>query len=130
MVNQKKPGYIVAIIVNVIMIFVFNNLLNWGVPFITSAFADVLWAINLSLNLTIAANVTYLFYDATWYRHLSQAFLNIIAIVMIYTVYNVFPFDESNTMAVQALRIALPFLVVALGIAFIVEVVKLLQGKE
>lgn len=40
--RAKKPGYIGAIIVNLILLYVANNLLNWHVPFLTNSFIAAL----------------------------------------------------------------------------------------
>lgn len=38
----KKSEFIVAIIVNLILFYIVNNLLSWNFSFITSSFQDVL----------------------------------------------------------------------------------------
>ena len=127
--RPPRSAYWVAIIVNAILLFVAHNLLNWGVGFITEEFATVLWVIDLSLGATIAANIVFLFYDPAWFRHMAQVALNVVAVVATYTVFTVFPFALSG-LADLAVRIALIVAMVGLGIGTIVEVVRLVLGRD
>ena len=69
----RRSGYVVAIAVNVFMLYVANNLLAWDVlPFLTPDFGKVLWLIDISLIATILINALYLAYDHAWFRSFSQ----------------------------------------------------------
>ncbi|HKX76743.1 MAG TPA: hypothetical protein VJR05_15275 [Acidimicrobiia bacterium] len=90
----RQFGYLVAIAINVVMLWAANNLLDWGVlPFLTEDFRAVLWLINISLVISIAVNATYLGYDRQWYRSLTQAVLNGISLIVTVLLFQVFPFD-------------------------------------
>lgn len=65
--GRHKAEYVATIVVNVALIYIANNLLNWGVPFLTRSFVVPLWLINLSLSATVAANAIFLIYDAGWF---------------------------------------------------------------
>ncbi len=130
---RKKPRraqYVIAIIINGLMLFVFNNLLNWNVPVITPHFAEVLWAFNLSINATIVVNALYLVYDAGWFRHLTQIMLAILAFNSVYWLYAIFPFNLSYAIWGQGLRWALILAMFGNAIAVIVEVGKLISRKD
>jgi hypothetical protein len=120
----RHGGYTVELVVNAILLYAAHHLLPWGVPFLTPAFADVLWAIDLSLGAAIIANALFMAYDPAWFRQLSQAGLDFFSLVSTYTLYRVFPFDFElawwNDVAAGVLVVAM----VATTIGFIVHVVR------
>lgn len=128
--ETKQIGYAVAVVMNVIVWYVINNLLNWNVQFITPRFADVLWAFNLSIGATAVTNAFYIIYNPGWFHHLTQMVLAVLAFNSVYVLRSVFPFDFPNATWDYALRLALLMAMVAAGIAFVVELVKLISGKE
>jgi len=125
-----KAGFIAAIIINLIFLFIFNSLPNWHVSFLTSAYSGILWAINLSIGATIIANILFLVYGTGWFRHLVQLILNIIALFVIYLIYAVFPFNFTGAAWDHWVKIILIILMACLGIATIVELVKFLRRKD
>jgi hypothetical protein len=130
--TRRRPGktaYIFAIIINAVVLFVFNNFLKGHVPFLTDSFRDVLWAFDLSLGLTIAANALFLYYDPAWFRHLAQMVLNVFGFVAVYNLFLVFPFSFPDPLQL-AVKIALIAAMVGLGIAFIVEFIRLVLRKD
>jgi len=94
----RRAGYVIAIAVNVVMLYVVNNLLAWDVlPFLTEDFGQVLWLIDISLLATIVINLIYVAYDQAWFRSLGQIGLNLISLVVAVRMYQVFPFDFSGS---------------------------------
>lgn len=128
--KSGKSGFIAAIVVNLILLFVFNSLLNWGVPFLTSSYSGVLWAINLSIGATIIANILFLVYDAGWFRHLAQLILNVIALFVVFLIYSIFPFDFSTASWEYWVKITLIIVMAGIGIAIIVEIFRLILRKN
>jgi hypothetical protein len=128
--KQGKGGFIAAIIVNIILLFVFNNLQNWGVPFLTSDYFGVLWAINLSIGATIIANFLFLFYAAGWFHHLAQLILNVIALFVVFLIYTIYPFTFVGEDWSQWVKISLIIVMAGIGIGIIVELFKLILKKD
>ena len=64
--KEKTVEYIIAIILSLILLYVFNNLLNWHIYFVTNAINEVLWIINLSLIATIIGNALLIVYGPEW----------------------------------------------------------------
>jgi hypothetical protein len=129
----KKPGklrYVAAIIINAILIWVFANLLNWGVPFLTSDYSRVLWAIELSLAATILANVLFFIFDPGWFRHLLQTGLNIIAIIVGIIIFLIFPFTFAGESWSIWVKVALIAVIVGIGIGTIVEFIQFILRKD
>jgi hypothetical protein len=127
----RKSVYIGAIIANLILVYLFNNLLNWHVPFLTEEFLDVLSILNLSIIGTIIANIFFLFYDSIWFQNLVRIALNIIGVVFLAAFYKIFPFDFSsipNSQLVEAsVKVGLFLGVFVLSIVVIVEIFRLVR---
>ena len=131
-VGARRFGYIVAIIVNVALLYVFNNLLRWNPPLLnlTERFTDCLWAINLSLLATIVGNILFLGYDAQWFKSLVQIVLNCFGLLSAYTLYRVFPFDFEMMLVEQAVRIALLVAMFGIVVGSVVEFFRLFSRKD
>lgn len=130
--NKKKEErieYVVAIIFSLIFLYIFNNLLNWNVYFVTAAFNQVLWIINLSITATIIGNALLLLYNPVRFRHLIKLIINIISIIAVYYVYRVFPFEFNNSFYNWGLNIILILIMIATTIAIIVELYLLVTGR-
>ena len=130
--DVRRAGYIGAVVVNCVVLYVMHHLLAWGVPFVTPAFADVLWAIDLSIEATIVANLLYLFYDERWFRGLLQIGLSVIALLVTAILYARFPFDFGvaswNQLAQFGLLLVMFALVIATVVQIVVEAVELIRG--
>ena len=127
---ERNGEYIATIIVNIIFLYIFNNLLNWHIYFVTSAFNDVLWIINLAIAVSIIGNFLMLIYRPEWFRHLTKVVLNIIAFVAVYLVYIVFPFNFNNSFFNWGLSALLILAMIGIIIASIVEIYLLITGKQ
>jgi hypothetical protein len=122
----RRAGYNAAIIINVVILYAAHHLLEWGVPFLTPSFNDVLWALTLSIGATIIANALFIVYDRTWFRHLAQLVLDGLALVSVYTLYRVFPFDFSSAGLTTAVNLALLFTLFGVTVALLVQIVRML----
>jgi hypothetical protein len=128
--GARRFGYLVAIIVNLILMYLANGVPNWNVPVLTNDWPDVLWAVNLSLGATIVANLIFLAFDPWWFRRGTQIVLNVLSIIVFYTLYQVFPFDLGRALYEQVAHWALLAVILALAIAIVVEFVGLILGRE
>lgn len=127
--KSRRAGYIIAIIINAALLLVINNLWRWSVPYLTPGFNRALPAINASLVATFVGNLAFLFYDLARFRHLVQMVLNVMAFVAAYTLYSVFPFAVTDAWR-GWLSFGLIAVMAGLGIAFVVELVQFLRGKD
>ena len=123
--RERTTEYIVAIIFNVIFLYIVNNLLNWHIYFITPAFNEVIWIINLSIIVTIIGNALMLLYRRESFRHLMKIIMNIVSFIAVYLVYEVFPFNFYNSFFNWGLSIFLILIMIGLIIASVVEVIQL-----
>ena len=130
-VGVRRLGYVVGIAVSAGIVFVLNNLLTWDIlPFLTSDFEQLLPIINASLAATITFNAIWILYDAAWIRSTGQIILNLISIAVLALTLRVFPFDFSAySFNWESLtKVVIVFLIVAIVIATIVEIVKLVSA--
>jgi hypothetical protein len=128
----RRAGYIVAVIINVLMFIVVQNILDWDVlPFLTDRFEQVVPWVTLSLTAVIVANLIYLFKDAQAIRSTGGIVTNLISLIVTYQVYQVFPFDFSaydfNWGVVT--RVVLIVAMVGAGIGMLTESIRLASGE-
>ncbi len=126
----RQAGYVAAIIVNLIMLYVFHNLLRWGVPFLTEDWEEILPYMDASISGAIAVNILWIFYDARWFRRLLQIGLNVLGFRVAWAMFTIFPFEFDVYPVEQVLRIAFLVAMVGIVIGTIVEIVALLFGRH
>lgn len=125
-------GYSIAIGLNVVMLIIVQNILDWGwLPFLTDEFSEVVPWISFSLAASIVANAVFLFNDDRIVKSTGQIAVNLISIVVTYQVFSVFPFDFSAYSFDWSLvtRIVLILAMVGAGIGMLTEVYKLASGE-
>lgn len=126
---MRQAGYVATIVVNAIMLAIAHAIPTWDLPFITLDYADVLWAVDLSLGATIFAYALFLAYDPSWFRNLSQIILSALAVVSGYTMYRVFPFDFGSQSLNDLARLGLFMIVAILVLVTVVQLVKWLVDQ-
>jgi len=120
----RKAGYIATIIVMFIMIYVLRHLREWGLTFLTEDFERCLFYIELSIYVTIGANILFIFYDNRWFRHLAQVLVNAANALSTIMIYVIFPFAIENSNWIKWLKIGLLVVFVITVISIVVELVK------
>ena len=92
----RQAGYVIAIVVNLVMLVIAQNILEWGwAPFLTSDFAQIVPWVSFSLIASMAMNAIYLLDDRPDVKSMGQMTLNLISLVVTYRIWQVFPFDFS-----------------------------------
>jgi hypothetical protein len=92
----KRFGYFIGAGINVVLIYVVQNLVAWDwFPWLTEDFNDVVPIITASLVVSAVANVLYVLYDRQWFKSLTQ--LGVLGVGLAATIrfYQIFPFDFS-----------------------------------
>lgn len=128
----RQFGYSIAIGLNVVLLIIVQNILDWGwLPFLTEDFAGLVPWISLSLAVSIAANTLYLFNDDRIVKSAGQIGINLVSILVTYQVFTVFPFDFSAYSFNWGLlvRIVLIMAMVGAGIGVLAEIYKLASGE-
>lgn len=129
--REKEPSrasFVVAIIFNLIFIYIVNQIPYWDISFITSAWIETLWILNLSLVVTIIGNLLFLYYHPQWFRSLAQIVMSAFAFWAIKTLYAVFPFSFSQSSLDLLTWFILIILMLGVAISILVEGVKLVAS--
>jgi hypothetical protein len=121
----RKIGYIVAIIVMIVLIYVLRHLREWGFTFLTEDFGKCLFYIELSIYVSIAAQVLFIFYDNKWFKHLIGAITNVAGAVAIIMFYVIFPLAIEDASWIKWLKIGI---LVVFGLTVISVIVDLVKG--
>lgn len=125
--EKDRSGFIAAIIINVIIYFIVNNLLNWNLSFISPTFVEVLGILNLLIISTILINFIFLFYQPSWFRNMLHVITDILSIIMLYTFLRVFPFILNDFFAlIVTVLIVLGILGAIIGL--LIHVLKFIFG--
>jgi hypothetical protein len=128
----RRFGYGVAVVINVAMLIVVQQILGWGwLPFLTDEFAEVVPWISMSLIASIVANLVYQFNDTTTVKSTGQILVNLISIFVTLQMLLVFPFDFSAyTFSWEiVVRVVLVLAMVGAGVGALTEVIKLVSGE-
>lgn len=118
--RDKTIDYIMSIVINVILIYIFSRLQAWFPNFLLPSFNALLWLFYISFIATIIINIIYLFYRARWFEKISQSLMALYSAVIIYSAIKIFPFGL-NPANSRLFLIALYFIFVALLIACIAQ---------
>jgi ABC-type polysaccharide/polyol phosphate export permease len=124
----RRLGYGLAVIINLVMLIVVQNILDWGwLDFLTVEFAEVVPWISISLAASILVNLVYQVNDGPLIKSSGQLSSNLISIFVTFYVFQVFPFDFSSYDFNWGIvvRILLILAMVGAGIGMLVEAYKL-----
>ncbi|MEZ5237473.1 MAG: hypothetical protein R2716_00395 [Microthrixaceae bacterium] len=129
--GSRRAGYVVAIAVNAVMLWVVHRLLDWGWPrFLTADFEELVPIISFSLVASILVNAVYVIWDRGAVRPAGDLLTAVIGVVVTVRTYQVFPFDFSTysrdwtTLA----RIVVILGIVGTSIAVLVNGIRLLRA--
>lgn len=123
--EEKWYDYLFAILLNLILLYIANNLIYWNLSFIAASFSNVLWAVNFSLIVAVVANVSFILYDPRWFKICSKIIMNITALVAAFTLLTVFPFVINQFILVLGLKIILIIGILASVVSILFQIMKL-----
>ncbi len=93
-VAARRVGYLVAVVVNGVLLYAANGWPGWDVlPFLTADTALVMGAVNASIVTNLGVNVVYLVRDDPWLRSLGDLATIAVGLVALLRVWQVFPLD-------------------------------------
>jgi hypothetical protein len=122
--GSRRIGYIASILFMILFIYVLRHLRQWGVNFLTSDFEKCLYYIELSIYISIAAQVIFIFYDNSWFRHILRGLTNIASAVATIMVYVIYPFDFHDAVWNKWIRIGILILFILSVISILLELIK------
>jgi hypothetical protein len=126
----RNVGYVISVAVNVAMLVIVQNLLEWGWPaFLTDEFVEVVPWISFSLIASIVANIIYRLDESVTVKSVGQIAVNLTSVWVTYVVLTVFPFDFSGYQFDWEIvaRVVLIFAIVGAGVGALVEAIKLVS---
>lgn len=129
--NGRRAGYVVAIIINLLVLGFINTWPGWeSFDFVTADAADVVPLVNLSIGVTIVANLVYLVVDAPRVKAFGEMVTSAVAMVVSVIVLRVFPFDFSAYAFPWELitRVILVIAVIGSGISVLVNLYRVIRG--
>ncbi len=121
--EHHRAEFIAAVIINIIIWYIANNLLNWNLSFISPTFSNVLWILNYFLIASIVINFIFIFYHASWFRNLLLIIIDILGIIAAYTFLMVFPFLVGDVLAL-GLKILIILSIIGFFISLIIHLIK------
>ena len=121
----RRVGYIVSVIVMIVIIYILRHLRQWGLTFLTEDFENALVYIELSIYVSIAANILFIFYDHRWFKHLIQGIANVFSALSLIMLYVIFPFAIEDETWVKWIRIGL---LVLFGLTVLGTIGELVKG--
>jgi len=124
----RRVGYLVGVVVSAALLFVLNAQPGWqALPFLTSDTSQVIGLVNLSLAVSLAVNVVYLFYDPPWLKSLGDLITCGIGLAVAIRIWQVFPFvfHGSSAWWSTAVRVLLILVIVGSAISIVVQAVSL-----
>ncbi len=137
--NAQQPtalhrvGYVMAIAVNAIMLWMVGRLLEWGWPgFLTQDFVEVEKLVSASLVAGIVTNAAFLVHDRGRFRALGDLVTNGFGLALTMRTWDVFPFDFSGyaTDWTWLVRMVLVIAIVGTAIGIVTSLFRLLGGSS
>lgn len=92
--GQRSFGYLVAIAVNVGLLYLINRTPGWdAMSFLTDETPLVLGLVNASIAASVVMNLVYLVSDPEWLRALGDVVTTAIGLVALLAIWRVWPID-------------------------------------
>ena len=92
----RRIGYGIAVGINLVMVWVVYNVLEWGwPPFITEDWTRVRGVVAMSMIVAIIVNAAFILFDPRWFRGIGEAISGFASLIASLRVFSVYPFDFS-----------------------------------
>lgn len=130
--GARRTGYVFAVLVNAALLFGVNVWPGWDVlPFLTADFTRLLTLLNVSLVVSLTANVVYLLDDATRVKALGDLVTLTVSLVLGLRFWQVFPFDFGDATFDWSLvfRVLLGLGIFGVAAAIVISLVSLVTGR-
>jgi hypothetical protein len=129
--GQRSLGYVVAIAVNVALLYLINKSPGWqAVGFLTSETSVVLGLVNASIVAGVVMNSVYLVSDPEWLRALGDVMTTTIGLVALLAIWQVWPMDLAapwDLLARWVIAVGVAGSVIAIVVA-VIRFVRALSG--
>lgn len=119
--EKSVANYYIAMAVDIVLLYVLNNLRYMNISLITDNFTFCLWAINLALGIGIIGNFILLLYRPLWFHNTVQVILSALAILGVYVVFKTFPFDLGSEIWETVAKAILILIMAGIAITFVLD---------
>jgi hypothetical protein len=127
-------GETISIIIIVFMIWAAHNVINWDYSIfdfiIDDKFNIILWAIDLSLGVSIITKVVRMFFPSKSLKRVMQITDNFFSIILMFVLVTIFPYDFTKLVYIpwfnDIMRIIFGLSIFGLIIGIITELFKLI----
>ncbi|MEO6087906.1 MAG: hypothetical protein ABIQ18_32835 [Umezawaea sp.] len=129
--RAKRAGYLIAALIDVVLLVLINVSPGWQVvPFLTEQAGDVVRVVDIGLAVGIVVNLVCLAIPRRPVVLLGDVLTTAVALAVLWQTWAVFPFDFADPAVDWATiaRIALPMVGVAVSIALVVQAVALVRA--
>ncbi len=126
----RRFGYLVAIVVNLVVLYLVRRLDDWDLPFLTDDVTRVQGVMSASIVVAVVVYVAYLVHDPLWFRRVGEMVSLAASFIATVAVLQVFPFDFSRWDGPWELlvRIVLWVAVIGTAIGFLTQFGRLVTG--
>lgn len=129
--GAKRLGYLLAAVLNGVMLWIASQLLDWGWPgFLTPEFDDVLPVITVSFVMSIIANLVYAWNDSWPIKPIGELVTSVVGFVAAQRIWEVFPFDFSGNDWSWLVRLVLVAAMAGTAIGAFAQLVSLAGGRR
>ena len=129
--GARRFGYLLAALINAVMLWIAHQLLDWEWPgFLTPDFDDVLPIISASFVVSIVANLVYAWSDRWPIKPAGELITSAVGFVAALAIWRVFPFEFSGDDWSWLVRIVLIVAMVGSMIGAIVQLANLVRGGQ
>jgi hypothetical protein len=123
--DAKIPGHgalIASLAVNIILLYVVNNLRYFGIPQLIEAnLVSCLWALNIVFGLAIIGNFVLLINRTVWFFHFVQMLINAAGVNAFFFIYKQYPFNLGSSILDTIVRIILILIMIGFFLTFLIE---------
>ncbi len=128
--SARRFGYLVTIAINIALLVVIHVSPGWdAATFLTDAAGDVVPLLTLSIALTIAVNVVWLFKDRLWLRAAGDLLGVVVGALVSLRILSLFPFTfPDGSLWPTVLRMALWVAIVGGAIGTLANLVALIRA--
>lgn len=127
----RRFGYGLAIAINLVLIWIVGNVMDWEVAaFLEAEFAELVPLIQFGMWVTVAANAVYLVDDRSTGTRVARLVVDVVNLYVTFQVFTVFPFDFSSHTFDWALvfRAVLVIALIGTAIAAITHAAQIVTG--
>ncbi|MDI9614323.1 hypothetical protein [Methanothermobacter sp.] len=113
----KNQEFLVGIIVNIILLYIVNSVMNWNLSFVEESFRELIPLFNVVIAANLIANAALIIYRKQWLWTFAQIILSALGYLLVSSLYSVFPFTFRNIYVFYSVKSGLLVAMVVMAVA-------------